>query len=149
MNTNLRLQIVLEKPPVGVDFGLQKGSGAQYQTIQTQRSDGQDLRFDLSVQIKGDPQKDEQPVFIGPFAQGTSPGKFIYIDVGQYAGQAGGWSGRMKIPFTGITWDLATRVMTDSNAYLEARIPGSSKDGSPAFATVKNFKGWELRFSGS
>ena len=38
MNQELTLKIVLENPPSGVDFGLQKGSGNKYETIQIQRS---------------------------------------------------------------------------------------------------------------
>nr|WP_206108274.1 DUF5990 family protein [Paludisphaera soli] len=40
MNVELRLRIVLESPPAGVDFGLQLGKGSDYETIETQRSQG-------------------------------------------------------------------------------------------------------------
>jgi hypothetical protein len=140
----LSLHIVLEKPPVGVDFGLQKGSGSQYQTIQTQRSTGADMYFELEVEVKGDRKIDPNPRFAGPFAQGKEPDKFFYIDVGALAGQVGGWSRRIKIPFRGITWDLLDQATTRSKRALKTSIPGTAKDGGPNCATVKPFKGWDI-----
>jgi hypothetical protein len=52
MESELTFRIVLEKPPAGVDFGLQKGAGRDYETIQKQRSTGKDLNFDVNVRIK-------------------------------------------------------------------------------------------------
>jgi len=54
METEITLQIILVKPTKDVDFGLQKGSGNDYETIQKQRSDGQDLFFKFPVKIKGE-----------------------------------------------------------------------------------------------
>ena len=39
MAPELTLRIVIEQPPAGVDFGLQKGRGNAYETVQTQRRD--------------------------------------------------------------------------------------------------------------
>ena len=52
MTQSLRLRIVLEKPPAGVDYGLQSGRGNDYETIQTQRSTGKDLQFEFDVRVK-------------------------------------------------------------------------------------------------
>jgi hypothetical protein len=41
MEAELHLRIVLEKPPAGVDFGLQEGKGHAYKTVRIQR----DLRL--------------------------------------------------------------------------------------------------------
>ena len=139
----LKLHIVLQKPPAGVDFGVQKGAGSKYETVQTQRSDGRDLLFEVSVQIKGDPQKRPDPLFVGPFAQGRSPDQFLYIDIGELAGQVGGWCRRLKIPFSGITWDILSLVAGDRDAFLETHVPGTGKDGGPNCATVKPFSGWK------
>ena len=43
MNQNINVHIVLENPSKAVVFGLQKGSGNQYDTVQKQLSDGQRL----------------------------------------------------------------------------------------------------------
>ena len=78
MDREFTLRITLEKPTAGVDFGLQKGHGSNYETVQTQRSEGKDLSFECSVRVAR--AKDGLPNFLGPFAQGPVGQKFIYID---------------------------------------------------------------------
>jgi len=136
MEHELNLLIILEDPPPGVDFGLQKGSGDPYETVQTQRSSTGDLRFELSVRVREG--KDGLPNFLGPFSQGPAQQRFVYIDIGTYAGQTNTvWSRRLKIPLHGITWELIKKGKT-----LETRVPGTGKDGGPNCATVKPFAGW-------
>src|SRR5688572_1782875 len=97
MNQELTLRIVLENPPPGVDFGLQKGSGSIYETIQKQRSANKDLEFEFTINVK--PNKDSSPNFLGTFVQGPPKERFIYIDIGTVAGQLNTvWSRRLKIP---------------------------------------------------
>ena len=116
MERELVLRIVLEKPPAGVDFGLQKGQGRDYETVQKQRSTAKDLSFDFTVGVKAS-RKGAAPTFVGPFAQGPPAERFVYIDIGSCAGQTGTpWSRRLKIPLRGITWD-----MIDGSGVLEAR----------------------------
>ncbi len=144
MERELTLRIVLEKPPVDVDFGLQKGRGNSYETIQKQRFIGKDLYFEFTVRVKGD-SRGAAPNFLGSFAQGPPGERFIYIDIGTYAGQTGTcWSRRLKIPLRGITWDLIDEVLADAESLLETRVPGTGKDGGPSCATVKPFPGWKL-----
>ncbi|MDB4922133.1 MAG: hypothetical protein JWQ54_4116 [Mucilaginibacter sp.] len=138
---NLDLYIVLQKPPANVDFGLQKGHGSKYETIQIQRSGMQDLHFNLTIEVKGDKQKDDLPGFAGPFVQGVPLNKFIYIDIGTFAGQESLWSRRLKIPLTGITWDLIDQAASG----LETYVPGTAKGGGPNCATVKPFEGWKVK----
>jgi hypothetical protein len=124
----MMLRIVLERPPEGVDFGLQKGRGSAYETVQKQRSEGKDLVFEFAV----------GPAFVGPFVQGPPSGRFVYIDIGTYAGQTDScWSRRLKVPLSGITVD-----MIGSQRVLEVRVPGTGKDGGPNCATVKLLDGW-------
>ena len=144
MDKELMLRIVLEKPPAGIDFGLQKGSGSKYETIQKQRSKDNDLNFEFTVKIKntGSPQL----IFLGPFVQGSSTERFVYIGIGTYAGQSNTvWSRRLKIPLAGITQDIINKIMTDTNLLLETKVPGTGKDGGPNCATVKPFSGWQLK----
>jgi Family of unknown function (DUF5990) len=54
--SELTLRIILEKPPAGVDFGLQKGRGRNYETIQKQTLQAQvlqtnDLHFEFTVEL--------------------------------------------------------------------------------------------------
>lgn len=136
MDREVTLRIILEAPPAGVDFGLQKGRGNDYETIQKQRSRGNDLLFECSVRVTRG--KDKAPNFLGPFAQGPVGQRFLYIDIGTFAGQTETcWSRRLKIPLTGITWQ-----MIDNATAIEASVAGTGNDGSPACATVKPFSGW-------
>lgn len=142
MQRELTLRIILEKPPPGVDFGLQKGRGNTYETIQKQSSTGKDLFFEFKVGLK--PSEDLMPTLLGPFVQGPTSERFIYIDIGTYAGQKDtDWSRRLKIPLKGITWDMINKI-SESQMVLEARIPGTGKDGGPTCGTVKPFDGWKL-----
>lgn len=144
MERELTLRIILEKPPAEVDFGLQKGRGSDYETIQTQRSKDKDLHFEFTVRVKEN-RKDAIPGLLGPFVQGPPGGRFVYIDIGTYAGQKDTiWSRRLKIPLTGITWKMIDQLLADSKSVLETRVPGTGKDGGPTCATVKPFPGWKL-----
>ena len=143
MEVKLRLRIVLEAPPSGVEFGLQDGKGNSYETIQKQTSKGKDLSFDCTVTVK-DNRDNGLPNFLGPLTQGPPTGRFIYIDIGKLAGQKDCvWERRIKVPLTGITWDMIHRVSADSTLVLEAHLPGTAKDGGPSCATVHPGKGWK------
>jgi len=136
MERELNFTIILEKPPSGVDYALQEGGGSNYKTIQTQRSTGRNLTFKFSARVREG--KDGQPNFLGPFVQGPTDGRFVYLDIGTCAGQPNTpWSRRLKIPLRGITWEMIEKKKT-----FETRVPGTGRDGSPTCATVKPFAGW-------
>jgi uncharacterized protein DUF5990 len=127
--TAVTLSVVLEKPTAGVDFGLQKGQGSDCEVVSKERSKGDDLEFEFTVTAKTG-RDDDLPNFAGPFVQGPAGGRFVYINIGTYAGQTSTpWSRRLKIPLSGITWD-----MLRSGKVLVARIPGTGKDGGPSCA---------------
>ncbi len=147
MERELILRIHLEKPAAGVDFALQKGKGNDYEPVQTQRSKTADLHFEFTARVKEG--KGGVPNFLGPFVQGPPADRFIYLDIGAFAGQKDTcWNRRLKIPLRGITWKMVKEV-TDSlgasrsKAALEARVPGTGSDGGPSCGTVKNFSGWK------
>jgi Family of unknown function (DUF5990) len=140
----LTLRVVLQAPPSGVDFGLQLGRGADYRTVQKQRSRGKDLHFEFSVAVTTG-RKAAAPDFRGPAVQGPPGQRFVYIDIGTYAGQTDTpWSRRLKIPLIGITSDMIDRQSSTAGTVLETRVPGTGRDGGPASATVKPFDGWKL-----
>jgi len=144
MEHEITLRIALVKPPAGVDFALQKGRGSIYEIVNKQRSQGRDLRFEFPVNVKGD-RKAASPQFAGPFVQGPTQERFIYIDIGTAAGQFDScWSRRLKIPLRGITWDSIDRLIADPKSVLETSVPGTGRDGGPTCATVKPFDGWRL-----
>jgi len=144
METELPLRIVLVAPPAGVDSGIQERKGSVYKTIQKQRSKGSDLPFEFTVTVK-DNREDGLPNFFGPLAQGPTTGRFIYIDIGKLAGQYDScWERRIKVPLGGITWDMIEKASADPKLILEARLPGTGKDGGPSCATVKPAEGWKF-----
>ena len=144
MDRELNLTIVLERPTAGVDYGLQKGRGNDYETVQTQRGATKDLTFELSVRVNEG--KNGKPNFLGPFAQGNADGRFVYLDIGTYAGQKNtGWARRLKIPLMGIEWTSIDSAI-EARKPLEARVAGSGgRDGGPTCGTSKPFTGWHVR----
>ncbi|MEJ8840878.1 DUF5990 family protein [Lacibacter sp. H375] len=146
MEAEINLQIILVKPTPAVLFGLQKGSGNIYETLQKQKSVSTDLLFTFPIKIKGDKGKDAFPKLSGPFVQGPTGAKFVYIDIGKCAGQIDTiWSRRLKVPLTGITWDMIDKLITNPALILETKVPGTGKDGGPNCATVKPFEGWRIK----
>ena len=126
--SNVTLRIILEEPPAGIDFALQQGGGSAYELVQQQHSRAGDLQFEFMVNAK--PGKDQLPNFTGRFVQGPVGDRFVYINIGTCAGQTNTpWSRRLKIPLSGINWD-----MLSSGEVLVARVPGTAKDGSPSCA---------------
>lgn len=142
MDSELTLRVVLVEPPPGVDFGVQKGHGNNYETLQIQRSKSGNLIFEFNVRVQR--TANGLPNFLGPFAQGPPAARFVYLDIGSCAGQTDTpWSRRLKIPLGGIGWDVIERGRQARAAVLEARVPGTGRDGGPTCATVKNFDGWK------
>jgi hypothetical protein len=137
MTRELTLRIVVEAPPSGVDFALQKGKGSAYEPVQKQRSKGNDLIFEFQPVIRSGVYSNGISL-TGPFVQGPPRQRFVYVDIGTYAGQSDSqWSRRLKVPLEGITAELAAK-----GGVLEVRVPGTGRDGSPNCATVKDLKGW-------
>lgn len=143
MEAELPIRLILVDPPAGVDFGVQRGRGREFETLFVQQRRQRDISFDFSLRVS-DIRKDGQPNFLGGFAQGPPTGRFIYIDVGTIAGQKDTpWSRRMKVPLQGITWDLIRKTIKKPAYRLAARIPGTGKDGGPSCATVRLIGDWE------
>jgi Family of unknown function (DUF5990) len=142
MIRSLPLRITLIKPPPSVPLRLQRGKN---DLVPPSSAAGDKVSFDFIVSIAND-QSDGPPNFRGPFVQGPSGGRFIYINSGTYAGQSDScWSRRAKVPLSGISWDLIEATLSKSSAVLEARIAGTAKDGGPACATVQLLEGWKVR----
>ena len=127
------VRLVVEQPPRGVSFQVQRRNGhllppagASFDTIV----------FDLTLQVGAG--RDGHPVLRGEFAQGPPDGRFIYLNSGQRAGEAGSaWDRRAKIPLAGISPAMIEEVLDAGDAVLEGRIAGISRDGGPACASVE------------
>jgi hypothetical protein len=140
------VRIVLVSPPVGVDYGIQRGSGNQYETLLTQRPSNPraQIVFDVPITVT-DTRADTLPNFTGPFVQGKPAERFLYVDIGKAAGQRNTeWSRRMKVPIAGIGWTMIEQAAKTGRA-IETRIPGTAKDGGPTCAsTAKLQSAWAL-----
>lgn len=143
MNQELSIRIILESPPSGIDFAIQKGSGNNYETILKQRSGKEDLCFEFTIVVK-----EKEPAsynFTGPYVQGPANERFIYVDIGTAAGQFDSvWTRRLKIPLRDISAETIQQLLADSSLVLETKVPGTGKDGGPNCATVKPFPGWHI-----
>jgi uncharacterized protein DUF5990 len=132
MTGELPLRVVVERPPDGVVFRVQRGKA---QLLEPAGSAGGALSFDFTVRVVLAPG--ELPNFLGEFAQGPRDKRFIYVNSGQGAGQHDSpWSRRAKLPLMKIPAALVKRVLADPDSVLEVRIEGVGRDGGPACATV-------------
>src|SRR5687767_11602568 len=89
----LRLRITVVRPPAGVQLCLQRG---QAELVSPTLSTGEDVTFDLTVRVK-DAGPAAPPRFLGPFVQGPTTGRFVYVCIGTLAGQDDSpWTRRAK-----------------------------------------------------
>jgi hypothetical protein len=141
MKSALPIRIVLVKPPVGVTYAIQRGRGSNYAVDSAQQPQHGDLVFDFSITVA---DKAGSPNFSGEYVQGPSGRRFIYVDVGKYAGQTDThWARRMIVRLDDVTWPLIHSA-TKPGKRLAARIPGTAADGGPNCATVSILKGWQV-----
>ena len=144
MSKAITLRIILQNPIDGLRYGVQKGKGTNYEIVQPQIGAGQDLRFEFLVPVKVNAK--QQVSLGGPFIQGAAGARFVYLNIGSYAGQTDApWSGRMKIPLSEAEFNQAD---AGEGLIWSCSVPGRKADGTPVFATVKPFNGWSLEEGG-
>ena len=96
------------------------------------------VTFDCTVTVKNN-RENGLPNFLGPLTQGAPTERFIYFDIGQFAGQQDScWNRRLKIPLVGITWDMIRQASADPRLVLETSVPGIGKRGGPMCAKLKH-----------
>ena len=133
----VRMRITMVRPPMGVQFCLQRGKSELVGAVIPM---GHDLTFEFDVRAKLEGERSAR--LLGAFVQGPTTGRFLYICVGTYAGQIGSpWSRRVKVPLTGIDWPM---VEGAEGRHLAAAFAGTMKDGSPAGASVKLTRLWSV-----
>ena len=141
----LPLRIVLRRPPPGVKFALQKGkanAAGEADLTPPTHVTSDSMVFDFPVRV--DVSKSEAPRFLGEFVQGPVTGRFVYMNSGRRAGEAGTpWDRRAKISLAGIGADLI-RAARETAGTLEIEIEGTGTDGGPVCASVKRSSGWRL-----
>ena len=127
------LRVVVLHPPAGVAFRMQRGRDGLVDAVSA--ADGA-LVFEAAVR-GGGTRADGGPNLRGPFAHGRPDDRFLYVNSGTSAGQAGsGWTRRAKVRLGGIGWELVDRALRDPDVVLEARLEGTGRDGGPVCAGV-------------
>lgn len=128
--TEIRMRIVIEDPVVGVLHSLQAKDDAPLDPKRSQA--GEALRFDFPIRIAPGPK------FFGDQVRREGPlRRFVYIRIGQYAGDAASpWARRMKIDIHDLDQDLLDRA-AQGGGIVETTVLGTDRDGSPACATVR------------
>jgi hypothetical protein len=138
----LRLRMTLLRPPVGVQFCLQRGRS---ELVSAVVSTGADISLDLAVRAQ--PAETGKAVrFLGPFTQGPPTARFLYVCSGTCAGQHDScWTRRAKISLAAIPWSMVEEGCASPHAGLEVHIDGCARDGGPACATVPLLNGgWHV-----
>lgn len=127
--TEIRMRIVIEQPVPGVLHSLQAGDDRPLDPKLSKT--GEPLAFGFPVRIAPGPK------FFGDQVRREGPERrFVYIRIGQSAGQHGSeWSRRMKIDIHDLGQELLDRAMAGGT--LELTVNGTGKDGTPACATVR------------
>jgi len=126
--TNLR--IVIEQPVVGVLHSLQAKDESPLDPKRSRK--GEPLVFDFQVRVGPGPK-----FFGDQVRREGSLRRFVYIRVGQYAGDPSSpWARRMKIDIHDIANDLLDRA-ADGGGVIETTVIGTDKDGTPTCATVR------------
>lgn len=144
---DIPLRITLYRVPPGVKFALQKGkSGAEHkeELVPPTRIDPTSISFDFTVRIARD-RLGTKLRFLGPFTQGPTDKRFVYVNSGRSAGQENtSWQRRAKIPLTTITPALIDHVRDTPNTVLLIEINGRAHDGGPVCASLLSSTEWRL-----
>lgn len=127
--TEIRMRVVIEQPVPGVLHSLQAGDD---RVLDPKRSKtGEPLAFDFPVRVAPGPK-----FFGDQVRREGAERRFVYIRIGQSAGQHGSaWSRRMKIDIHDLAPELLDRAK--AGGILELTVNGTARDGTPACATVK------------
>ena len=141
MTRKLPLQISLINPPSRYAFCIQKGKGNDAKRLGYLRSNGNDLAFELEVDVR-EGKVQGSANFLGPFVQGSVKARFFYIVVGLCNElREPEWFGRVKVPLSSISWET---VEASSGKKLEACYEATGPKGTPALATVHLIDGWQI-----
>jgi hypothetical protein len=139
--TEIPVRITVRRPPLGVAFAVQRGRDELLEPT-TRRAGA--LVFDFAFGISGNLHS-----LRGPYVQGPSAARFVYLNAGTRAGQLdSSWNRRAKLPLTGISAAMIAAALRSPAARLEVEVEGTAPDGGPVVATVKSLV-WRVATSSS
>jgi hypothetical protein len=95
--------------------------------LEPSKVNGESLVFDLSIRVS-ERKAGGPPNVLGPYAQGKSDDRFLYLNSGKMAGQRDScWTRRAKIKTSGINWKLIEQALATAGAVLEVLIEGRGR----------------------
>jgi hypothetical protein len=128
----ITIRLTIEDPVPGVVYSLQDAASTPVGAVTA--GDGA-LSFDVPVRVAEGPKGAR---FLGGFVRREGPERrFVYIAIGQQAGDAGShWNRRVKVDVHTLAPQLLAEAL--AGRVIEARLPGRDRrDGGPACATVR------------
>ena len=142
VGATLTLRIIVLHPIEGVTLRLQN---RKRELVPPSGKGLRSVWFDFDVQLN---ENAKTPDFLGPFVHGGPGGRFVYINAGRYAGEAGeaglSWDRRAKVPLAGIPRSLVDRAAGKAGVLIATAFEGRAKDGGPSCATVPLATAWRL-----
>lgn len=131
---SVQMRILVVAPPPGVRFAVQRGKS---DLLEPSAEQHEAIQFELSLRLAL-PLPEESVNFLGEFAQGPPSDRFIYINSGTLAGQAGScWTRRAKLKLASIPRQVVEAALSPCGGIIEARVLGTMGDGGPVCASVK------------
>jgi hypothetical protein len=139
VSEEIRLRVIVRKPPAGVAFAMQVGRDAVLAPTGATKAK---LTFEAAATLRK--AADGALKLSGPVVQGSGDKRFVYINSGRRAGQRDTcWDRRAKVMLTSVDARLL-RACADKGGTLETEIDGVGADGGPCCATVPLFGGWRI-----
>jgi hypothetical protein len=127
----IAVRIDVTDPPAGAIMTVQNGRDELLPPV-LKRADLLSFEFPLTVDMSSG-----TPNFLGKFAQGPKDKRFIYVNSGTYAGDAGSaWGRRAKLSLMSITLDQINELLDTPTAKLTVTIDGTGRDGGPVCASM-------------
>jgi hypothetical protein len=139
MKYDIPFRIRVTKPLAGVVMKVQRGSD-EFLEPTSVSDDGISFEFPVTADISG-----AEPNFLGKYAQGPKNSRFLYVNSGRQAGQAGTcWDRRAKLSLMEISKTQVESAIATPGARIETTFPGIGRDGGPTCASVKGLV-WEVK----
>lgn len=134
------LRVNVLNPLAGVTMQVQEGKDRLLAPCEAKKGR---ISFEFPVTVDLSAGK---PNFLGKFAHGPKDARFVYVNSGCYAGQAGTqWNRRAKISLMKITAAQVKEVIDTPGSKLEVTIDGVGRDGGPVCASVRSAEdGWRI-----